>query len=135
MTMRATCVAAALLATAASASPVRIELPRELYEGQNIHSEEQLMQSYLRFLARYGKAYATIEGMQERFSVFKHNYKRISSFNSEVDEWGRSPPFKLGINRFSDMTEQEFINERLSSGGAKPHDARQRRRERKQKKQ
>ena len=93
------------------------------------------MQSYLRFLARYGKAYATIEGMQERFSVFKHNYKRISSFNSEVDEWGRSPPFKLGINRFSDMTEQEFVNERLSSGGARPHDAKQRRRERKQRKQ
>ena len=33
------------------------------------------------------------------------------------------------------MTEQEFINERLSSGGAKPHDSRERRRERKQKKQ
>ena len=72
--MRATCVAAALLANAASAKPVRIELPRELYEGQSIYSEEQLMQSYLRFLSRYGKAYATIEGMQERFSVFKDNY-------------------------------------------------------------
>ncbi len=67
--------------------------------------------------------------MNERYSAFKDNYLKIEKHNATPDQHGRPSPFKMAVNRFSDMTETEFVQERLSSGGAKPH---QRKKERHQ---
>lgn len=72
--------------------------------------------AYFKFVALYGKSYATMDQMQDRYDAFRDNYIKIESHNTSVDESGRSPPFRLGVNQFSDMTEKEFVNERLSSG-------------------
>ena len=53
--------------------------------------------------------------MEDRFQAFKTNYLKIEGHNNSVDEMGRSPPFKMAVNQFSDMTEEEFVQERLSS--------------------
>ena len=65
--------------------------------------------------------------MQDRYEAFRENFIRIETHNAFVDEEGRPAPFKMAINQFSDMTEAEFVQERL--GGAMP------RRERKPKKE
>ena len=42
------------------------------------------------------------------------NYERVEAHNTSVDAEGRSPPFTMAINKFSDMTEEQFYAERLS---------------------
>ena len=54
--------------------------------------------------------------MEERYEAFKENYLKIDSHNARSDK-----SFKMAVNRFSDMTEAEFVQERLTHGGAKPH--------------
>ena len=51
--------------------------------------------------------------MDERFAIFHDNYNKIQAHNNHIDEEGRSPPFTLGINQFSDMTEEEFMADRF----------------------
>ena len=80
----------------------------------------KIKHEYFKFVAEYGKQLATKEEMDERFEVFHDNYRKIEAHNSHIDEEGRSPPFTLGINQFSDMTEEEFMADRF--GGVKvPH--------------
>ena len=76
----------------------------------------KIKNAYFRFVAEYGKQYATKTHMDERFEIFKDNYSKIEMHNNHIDEEGRSPPFTMGINEFSDLTEEEFMAERL--GGA-----------------
>ena len=78
--------------------------------------EEQIRLEYFKFVATYGKSYASMEHMDERYEAFKHNFGKISDHNSSVDESGRLAPFRMAINRFSDMTEEEFVAERLGTG-------------------
>ena len=75
------------------------------------------MSLYLRFVAEFGKQYASKEHMDERYEIFKDNYAKIESHNNSVDEEGRPPSFEMGINQFSDLTEDEFMADRF---GAKP---------------
>jgi len=42
--------------------------------------------------------------MEERYEAFKENYLKIESHNARSDK-----PFKMAVNRFSDMTEAEFV--------------------------
>ena len=57
-----------------------------------------------------------MDAMQEKFDAFKDNYLRIEEHNAYVDpESGESAPFTMAINKFSDMTEAEFVQERLST--------------------
>ena len=72
---------------------------------------------YFKFVAEYGKQYASKEHMDERFAIFKDNYYKIQNHNDHIDEEGRSPPFTMGVNQFSDLTEEEFMADRF--GGAK----------------
>ena len=61
-------------------------------------AEKKLKNEYLRFVAEYGKQYATKEHMDERFAIFKKNYAKIEEHNRSIDEEGRSPPFEMGVN-------------------------------------
>ena len=80
-------------------------------------SEHEIMSHYLRFIAEFGKKYASKEHMDERFDIFKDNYEKVIMHNNSVDEEGRPPSFEMGINQFSDLTEEEFMANRF---GAKP---------------
>ena len=56
-------------------------------------------------------------------------YKAISIIphNNSVDKDGRPAPFRMAVNHFTDMTEEEFAEERLIKGGAQPKVSRERR--------
>lgn len=56
----------------------------------------------MQFLAKYGKTYATKSDIHSRFQIFSANYDRIQEHNEKEDA------YKMGINHFSDMTEDEF---------------------------
>lgn len=47
--------------------------------------------------------------MDERYGVFKENYLKITRHNNSRDETGRPAPFQMAVNRFSDITEAEFV--------------------------
>ncbi|KAG6424937.1 hypothetical protein SASPL_115360 [Salvia splendens] len=61
-------------------------------------SHENLVSVYESWLAKHGKSYNAISEKGDRFEIFKDNMKFINEHNS-VDR-----PYKLGLNRFADLT-------------------------------
>ena len=59
----------------------------------------------MQFLAKYGKMYATKSDLNSRFEAFSQTYDKVKEHNSANTE-----RFQMGINAFSDMTEQEFAS-------------------------
>jgi C1A family cysteine protease len=55
------------------------------------------------FQERFSKKYSTLQEMEERFSVFRENFKAIRQHNSD-----RSQNFTMGVNQFTDLTPSEF---------------------------
>jgi hypothetical protein len=50
--------------------------------------------------------------MSQRFEVFKQNYEVIEAHN----RLGYAVPFTMGVNQFTDMTDEEFEKEIISNG-------------------
>ncbi|CAN1810439.1 Senescence-specific cysteine protease SAG39 [Linum perenne] len=59
---------------------------------------------------KHGKTYRDVAEKEERFLIFKDNVQRIEAFNNK----GLS--FKLGVNKFTDLTNEEFRKSTLSRG-------------------
>ncbi len=57
------------------------------------------------FQQKFNKKYHTLEELEVRFNVFKENFLNILSHNSDLNQ-----NFTLGINQFSDLTNNEFKN-------------------------
>ncbi|XP_038681012.1 senescence-specific cysteine protease SAG39-like [Tripterygium wilfordii] len=55
------------------------------------------------WMAQYGRVYKDADEKETRFNVFKENVARIESFNNAGDK-----PYRLGINQFADLTNEEF---------------------------
>ncbi|CAH9124548.1 unnamed protein product [Cuscuta epithymum] len=68
--------------------------PPPLLEAQKLHEE---------WMNEHGRVYETQEEKELRFGVFKENLEFIQAFN-EV----KNRTFKLGVNRFADLTNEEF---------------------------
>ena len=73
---------------------------------------EQLKAEFVNFVATYGRSYLTAEEYEYRFGVFKNAAAYIKKTNSDP-----SKPFKVAINKFADVTLEEFKQTRL---GLKP---------------
>jgi len=56
----------------------------------------------MHFLAKYGRSYASKEDVNHRFNTFSANYDKIMEHNAQNDH------FKMAINQFSDLSEEEF---------------------------
>lgn len=54
-------------------------------------------------MARFSKSYSSLREAEARFKTFKANHARVQAHNS------RASGYKLGLNRFSDMSEEEFL--------------------------
>lgn len=65
-------------------------------------NEDEVMDLYESWLVKHGKNYNAIAVKQRRFQIFKDNLKFIDEHNS-VDR-----PYKLGLNRFADLTNEEY---------------------------
>nr|CAD1834781.1 unnamed protein product [Ananas comosus var. bracteatus] len=57
------------------------------------------------WMSEHGRTYANAKAKQQRYEIFKNNVKYIEGFNKVG---GRS--YTLGVNRFSDMTNEEYAN-------------------------
>ncbi|KAJ3705856.1 hypothetical protein LUZ61_009561 [Rhynchospora tenuis] len=64
---------------------------------------------FARFALKYGKRYDSVEEIQKRFDIFVDSLKLIRSTNRK----GLS--YKLGINKFADMTWEEFKATKLGA--------------------
>ncbi|KAH7666064.1 Fruit bromelain protein [Dioscorea alata] len=65
-------------------------------------NEISMVERHERWMAEQGRIYKDDAEKQHRFNIFKHNLERIESFNAADHK------FKLGANRFADLTNDEF---------------------------
>jgi C1A family cysteine protease len=63
-----------------------------------------------KFTRRHRKRYATKEEFSKRFNVWKDNLHFVRSWNSD-----ESAGFKVGMNEFADLTDDEFAQHYLNS--------------------
>jgi C1A family cysteine protease len=67
------------------------------------------------FMDRFEKKYSSLEDLENRFKIFRENFKKISDHNAG------SHNYTLEINAFTDLTESEF-KEKYVGGYAKTDD-------------
>lgn len=79
------------------------------YSPQDLHSEVKLLSLFDAWNAKHGKHYTASQKLEKhrRFHIFRDNLLRIDAHNSEA---GSS--FKLGLNRFADLTHEEYKESR-----------------------
>ncbi|KAH7577036.1 hypothetical protein JRO89_XS01G0196100 [Xanthoceras sorbifolium] len=65
--------------------------------------DASMYERYEQWMARYGRVYNDITDKEKRFQIFKENVARIESFNKANDKL-----YKLGVNEFADLTNEEF---------------------------
>ncbi|GJN26220.1 hypothetical protein PR202_gb14134 [Eleusine coracana subsp. coracana] len=69
-------------------------------------SEEETRRMYAEWMVRHGKAYNAIGEEEQRYQVFKDNLRYIDAHNAAADAGVHS--FRLGLNRFADLTNEEY---------------------------
>ncbi|KAF8406281.1 hypothetical protein HHK36_008366 [Tetracentron sinense] len=65
-------------------------------------SDDEVMGVYESWLAKHGKAYNALGEKDRRFEIFKDNFRFIDEHNAE------NRTYKLGLNRFADLTNEEY---------------------------
>ncbi|OAY60915.1 senescence-specific cysteine protease SAG39 [Manihot esculenta] len=55
------------------------------------------------WMTQYGRVYKDANEKEMRYQIFKENVERIESFNKDSGK-----PYKLGVNKFADLTNEEF---------------------------
>lgn len=58
------------------------------------------------WMGHYGKVYKDLQERENRLKIFKENVNYIEASNNA------NKPYKLGINQFADLTNEEFIASR-----------------------
>lgn len=62
--------------------------------------------SFIDFNARYSRSYASREDHKDRFAIFRKNLRLIEEHNRKP-----ASEFKLGINKFSDLNLDQFLDQ------------------------
>ncbi|XP_024185972.1 senescence-specific cysteine protease SAG39 [Rosa chinensis] len=62
---------------------------------------------YKQWMDHYGRVYNEINEKKKRFQIFKENVAFVESSNNDA-----SKPYKLSVNQFADLTNEEFIASR-----------------------
>ncbi|KAI8008451.1 Senescence-specific cysteine protease SAG39 [Camellia lanceoleosa] len=65
--------------------------------------EESMYERHEQWMTRFGRVYKDAAEKEERFKIFKANVEMIESFNKASNK-----PYKLGVNQFADLTNEEF---------------------------
>ncbi|XP_044461575.1 senescence-specific cysteine protease SAG12-like isoform X3 [Mangifera indica] len=66
-------------------------------------NEEFIQQRHEEWMAQHGRFYKDAQEKKRRYNIFKNNLEYIENFNNGVDGG-----YKLAINKFADLTNQEF---------------------------
>ncbi|KAA8526298.1 hypothetical protein F0562_008499 [Nyssa sinensis] len=69
--------------------------------------EASMYEKHQQWMAHYGRIYKDGDEKDQRYQIFKENVERIESFNSANDK-----SYKLSVNQFADLTNEEFIASR-----------------------
>jgi cathepsin H len=64
---------------------------------------------FARYAVRYGKSYESVAEVHKRFRIFSESLELVRSTNR------KGLPYRLGINRFADMSWEEFRATRLGA--------------------
>ena len=80
--------------------------PKAVTMYQN-SSEEEV--EFLQFIAKYGKSYTAKAQHESRYKAFRENMQRIREENAREEN-----AYTLGVNRFADMMEEEFVNKKVN---------------------
>ena len=83
------------------------------YTTQDLASESHLRELFQRWILHHSKNYTLSDSESpRRFQIFKENLFYIHSHNSRQD----SPSYKLGLNKFADLSLEEFRSKYLGFG-------------------
>ncbi|XP_073010005.1 oryzain alpha chain-like [Typha latifolia] len=74
--------------------------------GYGERSEEEVRRLYRSWMAEHRKSYNAIDEEENRFEIFKDNLKYIDQHNAAADAGVHA--FRLGLNRFADLTNEEY---------------------------
>ncbi|OMO65349.1 hypothetical protein COLO4_31317 [Corchorus olitorius] len=66
--------------------------------------EAVLAEKFTQWMAQHGRTYEIKEQENMRFEIFKNNLEYIENFNKMGNQ-----TYKLGINEFADLTNEEFL--------------------------
>lgn len=79
------------------------------YSPSDLHSEAKLVSLFDAWNMKHGKHYTVAQKLEKhkRFHIFRDNLMRIEAHNSK-----EGSTFKLGLNRFADLTQDEFKQSR-----------------------
>lgn len=66
-------------------------------------ADDVIMAAYESWLVKHGKSYNALGEKEQRFQIFKDNFQYIEEQNAVEDR-----SFKLGLNRFADLTNEEY---------------------------
>nr|AEV41024.1 putative oryzain beta chain precursor [Oryza minuta] len=96
-----------LLVGAASAAPDMSIISYNAEHGARglERTEAEARAAYDLWLAENGRSYNALGERERRFRVFWDNLKFVDAHNARADEHGG---FRLGMNRFADLTNDEF---------------------------
>lgn len=61
------------------------------------------------FQERFSKKYPSLKELEQRFAIFKENFINIINHNSDINQ-----NYTLGVNQFTDLTQNEFKSLYLS---------------------
>ncbi|KAL2328064.1 hypothetical protein Fmac_021491 [Flemingia macrophylla] len=69
--------------------------------------DASMYERHEQWMIRYGKEYKDPREREKRFRIFKDNVNYIETFNNAANK-----NYKLGINQFADLTNEEFVAQR-----------------------
>ncbi|KAH9318734.1 hypothetical protein KI387_020503 [Taxus chinensis] len=78
------------------------------------HDDEKLLPVYEQWAAEHGKSHNDMSEKETRFHIFKNNLEYIETHNQKKKNESY-PYYRLGLNRFSDLTHEEFKNKHLGT--------------------
>ena len=73
--------------------------------------EASMKERHEQWMVQYGKVYKDSLEKEKRLNIFKQNVEYIEGFNSAGNK-----PYKLGVNQFADLTNEEFTSRNRFKG-------------------
>ena len=71
-------------------------------------TNDEVKAMYESWLIKYGKSYNSLGERERRFEIFKETLRFIDEHNADT-----SHSYKLGLNQFADLTDEEFRSRHL----------------------
>ncbi|WOL17466.1 oryzain alpha chain-like [Canna indica] len=95
-----------LVGVAAAADMSIVSYDREHGVRGLDRSEEEVRRLYDAWMAEHGRVHNALGERERRFEVFRDNLRFIDAHNADADAGVHG--FRLGLNRFADLTNEEF---------------------------